>query len=416
MDKELRILILEDVASDAELMEDELHQAGIKFVSKRVASRQAFVNALSDFNPDIILADYNLPGFDGQSALKITGDKYPEIPFIFVSGALGEELAIELLKKGATDYVLKSRLAKLAPSVKRALDELYDRQERKKAEKALKESENKYRTIFDNTGTAMIIVDDNGAIILANREFEKLTGYAKKEIENKKSWIDFIHTDDQSKVMELKKSSKKNSRNASDHREVLFVNRDAGIRNVIINMASIASTGQYAVSFLDIEDLKKTELELKCSENELRLKTLSLEETNTALKVLLRHREEDQNVMEQKVIDNVKKLILPYIEKLKGLKLNDSQSSHLEIIETNIHNIISPFLRNLTVEHFDLTPREIQVVNLVKEGKTTKEMTELLNISATAVDFHRKNVRLKLGIKNKKTNLRSFLHAMNSQH
>lgn len=416
MEKELRILILEDAVSDAELMEDDLKQAGLLFVSKRVAARQAFVNALNDFNPDIVLADYNLPGFDGKWALKISQDKYPEIPFIFVSGALGEELAIELLKKGATDYVLKSRLAKLAPAVKRALDELSGRQERKKAENALKESENKYRTIFDNTGTAMIIVDDGGTIILTNREFEKLTGCAKKEIENKKGWIDFIHVDDQRKVMELKKSSKKNSRHASDHREVLFINRDAGIRNVIINMASIASTGQYAVSFLDIEDLKKTELELKSSENELRSKTLSLEETNTALKVLLRQREEDQNVMEQKVIDNVKTFILPYIEKLKCLKLNDSQSGHLEIIETNINNIISPFLRNLTMEHFNLTPREIQVVNLVKEGKTTKEMTQLLNISATAVDFHRKNVRLKLGIKNKKANLRSFLHAMNSQH
>jgi PAS domain S-box-containing protein len=412
MDKELRILILEDVATDAELMEDELRQASLTFVSKRVATRQAFVGSLDDFKPDIILADYNLPGFDGKTALKIVGEKFPEIPFIFVSGALGEELAIELLKKGATDYVLKNRLARLGPSVKRALDELEDRQERKKAEIALKESENKYRTIFDNTGTAMIILENQGTIILTNREFEKLTGYAKKEIENKKSWIDFIHSDDHKRILELKKRPKKHSHDTSDHREIRFINRNNEVRDVIVKLALISDTDKYIVSFLDITERKKAELELISSENELRLKTLNLEEANTALKVLLRHREEDQNTMEQKVVSNVKKLVLPYIEKLRGLSLNDNQATHLEIIETHIKDIISPFLQNLTTEHFDLTPREIQIASLVREGKTTKEMTELLNISATAVDFHRKNIRLKLGIKNKKTNLRSFLHSL----
>lgn len=415
MNRELRILILEDVAADAELMEDELRQADLMFVSKRVATRHAFVGTLTDFKPDIILADYNLPGFDGKAALKIVGEKYPEIPFIFVSGALGEELAIELLKKGATDYVLKNRLAKLAPSVKRALEELVNQQERKKSENALKESEKKYRTVFDNTGTAMIIAEDDGTIVLTNLEFEKLSGCAKKEIENKKSWIDMIHADDQNKIVELKKSSKKHSLDTSDQREVHFLNRVNEAKDVIVNLTPLTASGKYVISFLDITERKKAELELKSSENELRLKTLNLEEANTALKVLLRHREEDQDLMEQKVISNVKKLVLPYIEKLKILKLDEIQLSNLKIIEDRLKDIISPFLRNLTTEHFDLTPREIQIASLIKEGKTTKEMTELLNISATAVDFHRKNIRLKLGIKNKKTNLRSFLNTIHSQ-
>jgi PAS domain S-box-containing protein len=414
MEKELHILILEDVAADAELMEYELKQTGLFFVANKVSSRQAFIHALDDFKPDIILSDYNLPEFDGKTALKIVGENFPDIPFIFVSGAIGEELAIELLKKGATDYVLKSRLARLGPSVKRALDELVDRQERKNAEEALKESENRYRTVFENTGTAMIIVELDDTIILTNREFERFTGYGKNEIENKKNWMDFIHIDDQKRILELKKRPKKHLSNASEHQEVRFINRDNEIRDVIINLASISATGKYVVSILDISERKKAELELKSSENELRLKTLNLEEANTALKVLLKHREEDQNAMEQKVISNVKKLVLPYIEKLKGLKLNENQSCHVEIIEAHLKDIISPFLRNLTTEHFDLTPREIQIASLVKDGKTTREMTELLNISATAVDFHRKNIRLKFGIKNKKTNLRSFLHSINS--
>lgn len=284
MENELRILILEDVPSDAELVEYELREGGVKFVSRRAADRRSFVEELAEFSPELILSDYSLPGFDGQSALRIVTDKYPDIPFIFVSGALGEELAIELLKEGATDYVLKDKLSRLVPAVERALNELAERNERKKAEKELLE------------------------------------------------------------------------------------------------------------------------------------KSKSLEEANIALKVLLQHREEDRKAMEDNIITNVKQLVLPYVDKLKMLKLNKDQLAYVKMIEDNLHDIISPFLRSLTMEHANFTPREIQITSLVKEGKTTKEITEILNISATAVDFHRKNIRVKLGIKNKKTNLHSYLLSMPSNN
>jgi PAS domain S-box-containing protein len=412
MDKELNILILEDVPTDAELMEDELREAGLKFVAKRVATRPAYVKELTEFSPDIILADYSLPSFDGQSALKILLEKSPDIPFIFVSGALGEELAIELLKKGATDYILKNRLSRLVPSVNRALQEIEVRAERKKAEDALKESENRYRTVFDNTGTAMIIIENNGTIVLVNKEFEKLTGFTKKEIENKKQWIDFIYPDDRGRIAELNKNRKKHIKESARNIEVRFIARDEKIRDVIVTAAPISTSGRNVISFLDITEKQKAENDLKNREYELQMKSSSLEEANTALKVLLQHRDEDRKGMEEKVISNVKKLALPYVEKLKNLKLNENQLAHVRIIEDHLKDIISPFLHNLTTEHFDLTPREIQIATLVKEGKTTKEITELLNISATAVDFHRKNIRLKLGIKNKKANLRSFLLSM----
>jgi len=289
MNKILRILILEDMIADAELMEDELQQAGLEFVSQRVATKADFLKQLEEFMPDLILSDYSLPGFSGKSALSIVVNQYPELPFIFVSGALGEELAVELLKKGATDYVLKNNLLRLAPSVIRALNELNVRNDRKKAE----------------------------------------------------------------------------------------------------------------------EDLRQ-------SEKELQMKSKILEEANIALKVLLKHREEDKISLEENILCNVKTLIYPSIEKLKSLKLNETQLTHVNIIESHLKEVISPFLNNLSTKHYDLTPRELEIATLVKEGRTTKEMTEYLNISATAVDFHRKNIRLKLGIKNTKTNLRSMLLSMSS--
>ncbi|MBS1810055.1 MAG: response regulator [Acidobacteria bacterium] len=144
---ELKILLLEDSASDAELVLHELRKAKITFTSHRVDTESDFLQALRSFAPDLILADYSLPGFDGMSALALASQLVPDSPFIFVSGTLGEELAIETLKSGATDYVLKQRLARLAPSVHRALREAQERVERKRAERELEESFEQLRAL-----------------------------------------------------------------------------------------------------------------------------------------------------------------------------------------------------------------------------------------------------------------------------
>jgi DNA-binding CsgD family transcriptional regulator len=196
--------------------------------------------------------------------------------------------------------------------------------------------------------------------------------------------------------------------------ECQIVNRQGDILNVLTNTAVIPSTKRVVISLLDITERKVIEESLKKREQDLELKSRSLEDANIALKVLLKHREEDKASLEENVLANIKKLVLPYVENLKYLRLNDNQMVQLKIIETHLNDIISAFLHNLTSEYFDLTPREIQVANLVKEGKTTKEITQLLNISATAVDFHRKNLRSKVGIKNKKSNLRSHLLSLRS--
>jgi DNA-binding CsgD family transcriptional regulator/GAF domain-containing protein len=145
---------------------------------------------------------------------------------------------------------------------------------------------------------------------------------------------------------------------------------------------------------------------------DLKNKTHELEEVNAALKVLLKHRDKDKKDFEEKVVANVKKLVLPYVEKLKNSRLNDRQMVYLNIIQSNLEDIITPFLHQLSSKYSDLTPSEIRIAELVKEGKTTKEIAELLNSSTGTVDFHRNNLRKKLGLRNTKTNLRSFLLAL----
>ena len=145
LEKSLRVLILEDVPSDAELVERGLRSAGVEFISTRVDSQDSFREALDRFVPEIILADYLLPAFDGESALAIAREKVPNVPFIFVTGALGEERAVALLKSGATDFVLKDRLVRLPLCVKRALEEVEEKRQRQQAEEKLKESEKRLR-------------------------------------------------------------------------------------------------------------------------------------------------------------------------------------------------------------------------------------------------------------------------------
>lgn len=135
---ELKILIVEDVQFDAELMEYELRREGINFLSKRVETEEDFNRELDNLTPDIILVDHSLPSFDGITALEIAKKRSPSTPFIFVSGKIGDEFAVDVLKKGATDYVFKNNLSKLVPAVERALKERIELMEREKAERELK--------------------------------------------------------------------------------------------------------------------------------------------------------------------------------------------------------------------------------------------------------------------------------------
>jgi two-component system cell cycle sensor histidine kinase/response regulator CckA len=141
----LRLLHLEDDPVDAELITTTLMEGNIPCQTQLVDTRQAFVSALKEGRMDLILADYSIPGFDGMTALTLARQHCPDVPFLFVSATIGEELAIDAMHQGATDYVLKQRLGRLVPSVQRALRELEDRAERKRAEEALRQSEKQFR-------------------------------------------------------------------------------------------------------------------------------------------------------------------------------------------------------------------------------------------------------------------------------
>ena len=167
------------------------------------------------------------------------------------------------------------------------------------------------------------------------------------------------------------------------------------------------------VSHEDITALKLAEESLLLREQELEEQKQSLEEANIALKVLLKQRETDKLDLEQNVLVNIKQMVFPYLDKLKtvGLKQRE-RTTYLEILESHLNDIISPFLQRLSAASIFLTPQETQVAALIKDGKTSKEIADILNVSEATVHFHRKNLRTKFGLKNKKTNLRSHLMSL----
>ena len=161
------------------------------------------------------------------------------------------------------------------------------------------------------------------------------------------------------------------------------------------------------------KELRKAgkELEHRVNEKtiELQDKAKKLQEMNTALKVLLNKRDEDKKELEKIIWHNVGEMIKPYLSRLKKTKLDDMQKTYLGIIESNLNDIVSPFVRGVSINLLNFTPTELQVANLVKQGKTTKEIASILNLSAKTIEFHRDNIRKKLGIKNRKINLRTHL-------
>ena len=178
-------------------------------------------------------------------------------------------------------------------------------------------------------------------------------------------------------------------------------------------MRAIRMSGEGPVrvvtSHEEITALKLTEEALRKSQEELTEQKQSLEEANIAMKVLLKQREEDKAELEKKVLNNVKDLVLPYVEKLKNSRLKTKDRTLVEIVDTHLKDIISPLLQRFVNAKILLTPQEMQVASLVKDGKTSKEIADVLNVSETTVNFHRKNLRVKFGLTNQRTNLRSYL-------
>jgi PAS domain S-box-containing protein len=273
----------------------------------------------------------------------------------------------------------------------------------KNAEKAIWKSEEQFRTFIDRHHAVMLLIDpDSGVIIDANQAAARFYGYSKDKLCGMNiADINQLASEQIAAERQNAKMEKQN-RFISPHK---LANNE--VRTVEVYSTPIDVKGQVLL-FSIVHDVTER---VKC-EQDLKINVERLEELNTALKVILRQVEESREELSARIFANIKELVLPGVDKLKKSSLSSYQHSLLQSIESNLMNISSSFLRDLKMASHNLTPREMEVATLVKEGKSVKDISERMRISPKTVAFHRNSLREKLGLKNKKINLRSHLSSI----
>lgn len=291
-----------------------------------------------------------------------------------------------------------------------------DIRERLAAAEALQTSEKTMRVLLDSTHDLALLVATDGTVLTANNKAAQRYGKNLAELIGTNIYplmppdaLD-LRKNKAEEVIKTKQPVRYTEENAGRYFDCnLFpILGEAGdVKSFTVFVRDITERQQNQKALQDV----RQELEHRVRERtkELEEKAQNLEEVNTALKVILKRLDEDKKAIEEKVLFNVRQLVEPILEKLKNGKLTERQKNLLDTLTSNLNEIISPFARRLSNSLMKLTPTEIQVANFIRQGKTTKEIAEILNLSAKTIEFHRDNIRTKIGIKNKKINLRTHL-------
>ncbi|MBM4270991.1 MAG: PAS domain S-box protein [Deltaproteobacteria bacterium] len=297
---------------------------------------------------------------------------------------------------------------------------------RKQAEEALRESERRLADIIDFLPDATLAIDRQGKVIAWNRAIEEMTGVNAEDMLGKGDYEYAVPFYGVRRPILADLVLKPDKEIEESYYSILEKEKDLlivetwvpvlkGTRAFLWAKASplYDSRGDIVGAIESIRDItarKHAEEALAKRETELEVKTNELEDLNAALRVLLKQRDEDRNELEQKVLSNIKMLILPHTEKLKN-HVDLKGMSYVNVLESNLKDIISPFAQKLSAKYLNLTNREVQVADLIKEGKTTKEIAVFLNVSDSAVNVYRYHIRRKLSL-TKKHNLHSYLSSL----
>jgi len=330
---------MEDDKGLARLLQKKMNREG--FAVDLVHDGRKGIEILRSEDYDVLIADHKIPGKSGLDVIRQLASDGKLLPTLMVTGAGDEKLAVEALKLGAGDYIVKDTEGAYLDLLPAVINKLLDQ---KRLEDAKERAERELHTAYTN--------------------LEKIV---------------------QERTEEFMKANKALKEENKERKRVEKLLRDAS------------------------ENLEQI---VRVRTRDLEIKTKNLEELNVALEVLLKKREYDKLNVEKNFVHNIKNLVLPYIEKLKGENLTLRQKSFVETIESNIHDIVSPFARELSSSYFSLTPTEIRVASLIKEDKTAKEIAEMHNVSESAIVYHTHNIRKKLGLTNKKINLKTYLRSL----
>ena len=263
VNKNYRILILEEKSADAELATSELQKAKIPFEAKQVATKEAFIKSLKEFNPHVILSDYALRDFSGVSALRLLKRFNLNIPLVFFTHSLGEDIAVECMREGAADYVFKSAPEELSPALLRALEKNKSLKTEEKTIAALRENEFKLRALLEGMNEALLQVNSDETIEFVNRRFCEMTGYKREELIGRVT-TDILFDEEGRKLVE--QSNRQQRRGVSEKYELRLKKKNGDMLWTIVGSTPVinskgVATGSMRV-FTDINERKLAEEQL----------------------------------------------------------------------------------------------------------------------------------------------------------
>lgn len=406
-------MIVDDEAVIALRLQETLTAMGYHVVGTFYSGDESVENARR-LRPDLILMDIKMPGnLDGIAVAEIIKTEL-DIPVVFIT-AYTEHQIIERAKHAEPyGYIVKPfQDRELRAVVELALY-------KKDMERRLRDSELRYRSIIDSMADAIHVVDRelkllavNPALIQWNKALGIETNVMGRTVFEVFPFLPDTINEEYQRVFETGKNLFTEEATRVGDRAFITETRKipifekGAVRRVITVIRDITQRKQAEALLKESHD----DLEHRVAERtvELKAKTLKLEELNTALKVLLTKRDEDKINFEERVTSNIKELILPYLSKLKSSETDEKNITYLEVLETNLKEIILPFTHKLSSKYLNLSPAEIRVADFVRQGKKTKEIADFLNLSYKTIERQRENIRKKLGIKNKKVHLQSYL-------
>lgn len=306
----------------------------------------------------------------------------------------------------------------------------------RKTETALIESEEKYRNILENIQDGYCELDLRGHFIFVNDYMYHILGYTKKELLGMRGW-DVMDDENSDKVFQsfnriyktqipskgfdyeiIRKDGSKRQIEVSASLVLNKDNEPVGYRSIVRDITNRKSAEKALRKARDELEKRVKERTSKLAEinKELEVKTINLEEANTALRVLLKKKDETRMELEEKILFNIEELVIPILDKLKSaVGLDRRQAAYVSVLEKTLNDIISGFSRTLSSRRYSLTPTELQVAGLIRQGKQSKEIATFMNLSEKTIETHRRNIRGKIGIKNQKVNLRTHLLTINEQ-
>ena len=389
------------------------------------------ITLLQERQFDVVITDLMMPGVDGLDVLKAVKELAPLTRVIIITGYGDMRFAIDALRLGADDFTLKpceveelvfrihrclekQSLLQLLITQKQQLEEEVER--RRLIEEHLRESDDRFRLALDASSNGVWDRNTLTGNVYYGENWYRTLGYEKKSGEEF-SFEEILHPDDRERVLALREDhiQGKTPRYEAEYR---IRNKNGGWRWILSRGQAVMRDDQGRAlriigTLTDITRLKEAEAELLRFQAELEQRvqerTAELNEANIALTVVLKIREEDRKLLADQVLSSAVGLVEPVLDRLKASRLTEQQQVLVDILQANINELTSPFANDFSNRLARLTPTELQIANLVKMGKSSKEIAGIMHLCSGTISIHRKNIRKKLNLTNQKTNLQTIL-------